>query len=74
MAFLGVFRGYFQGHGTMVPTATSQIAEQVFFNAVVSVAAGYMLFKAGTERDLAEGTEDIPFGRPTAPAVVRLVL
>ena len=56
MAFLGVFRGYFQGHGTMVPTATSQIAEQVF-NAVVSVAAGYMLFKAGTERDLAEGTE-----------------
>lgn len=56
MAFLGVFRGYFQGHGTMVPTATSQIAEQVF-NAVVSVAAGYMLFKAGTERDLTEGTE-----------------
>lgn len=25
MAYLGVLRGYFQGHGTMVPTAFSQI-------------------------------------------------
>ena len=28
MAYLGVLRGYFQGHGTMVPTAFSQIFEQ----------------------------------------------
>nr|WP_314503062.1 polysaccharide biosynthesis protein [uncultured Lachnoanaerobaculum sp.] len=42
MAYLGVLRGYFQGHSTMVPTALSQIFEQVV-NAVVSVAAAYYL-------------------------------
>lgn len=54
MAFLGVLRGYFQGHGTMIPTAFSQIAEQVI-NAIVSVAAGYYLFAAGAARDIKEG-------------------
>ena len=43
MAYLGVFRGYFQGHGTMVPTACSQVFEQII-NAIVSVAAGSYLF------------------------------
>ena len=43
MAYLGVLRGYFQGRGTMVPTAASQIFEQIV-NAVVSVAAGSVLF------------------------------
>lgn len=43
MAYLGVFRGYFQGRGTMVPTACSQIFEQII-NAVVSIAAGSYLF------------------------------
>ena len=38
MAYLGVLRGYFQGTGTMVPTALSQIMEQVV-NAIVSVVA-----------------------------------
>ena len=57
MAFLGVFRGYFQGHNTMIPTAFSQIAEQIV-NAVVSIAAGYFLFLSGAARDLAEGLED----------------
>lgn len=33
---LAVFRGYFQGHNTMVPTAVSQIVEQVF-NAAFSL-------------------------------------
>ena len=36
MAYLGVLRGYFQGTGTMIPTAISQILEQVI-NAIVSV-------------------------------------
>ena len=36
VAFLGVMRGYFQGHGTMLPTAVSQIIEQII-NAVISV-------------------------------------
>ena len=28
MAYLGVLRGFFQGHGTMIPTAISQIFER----------------------------------------------
>ncbi|MBR5267189.1 MAG: oligosaccharide flippase family protein, partial [Lachnospiraceae bacterium] len=43
MAYLGVFRGYFQGRGTMVPTACSQVFEQIV-NAIISVAAGSYLF------------------------------
>ena len=42
MAYLGVIRGYFQGHSTMVPTALSQIFEQIV-NAAVSVGAAYYL-------------------------------
>ena len=38
MAYLGVLRGYFQGTGTMIPTAVSQILEQIV-NAIVSVVA-----------------------------------
>ncbi|MDD3218686.1 MAG: polysaccharide biosynthesis protein [Lachnospiraceae bacterium] len=36
--YLGVLRGYFQAHRTMVPTSISQILEQIF-NAIVSVGA-----------------------------------
>lgn len=46
MAYLGVLRGYFQGTGTMVPTAVSQILEQIV-NAVVSVVAAGLLFQVG---------------------------
>ena len=42
MAYLGVLRGYFQGHSTMIPTALSQIFEQIL-NAAVSVGAAYYL-------------------------------
>ncbi len=42
MAYLGVFRGYYQGYSTMLPTAMSQIIEQVI-NAFVSVGAAYYL-------------------------------
>lgn len=38
VALLGVFRGYFQGHGDMVPTSVSQIMEQIV-NAAISVFA-----------------------------------
>jgi stage V sporulation protein B len=38
---LSVFRGYMQAHNTMVPTAISQIIEQIM-NAVVSVGAAYI--------------------------------
>ncbi len=39
---LGVLRGYFQAHGSMVQTSVSQILEQIA-NAVVSISAAYLL-------------------------------
>ena len=41
VAVLGVLRGFFQGLGTMMPSAISQIIEQIV-NAIVSIAAAYM--------------------------------
>lgn len=46
MCILGVLRGFFQGLGTMVPTAVSQIFEQIV-NAVVSIGAAMYLYKVG---------------------------
>ena len=54
MAFLGTLRGYFQGHGTMIPTAVSQIIEQIV-NAVVSVTACWFLFNYGLTLDTGGG-------------------
>lgn len=51
MAFLGVLRGYFQGTGTMLPTAVSQILEQIV-NAAVSLGAAWILFQEGTKANL----------------------
>lgn len=42
MGYLGVLRGYFQGKSTMVPTAISQILEQVV-NAFMSVGAAWYM-------------------------------
>ena len=47
VAIMGVMRGYFQGLGTMMPTAVSQIIEQIV-NAFVSVIAAYYLFAYGS--------------------------
>lgn len=49
--FLGVLRGYFQAHSTMMPTSVSQILEQIM-NAVVSIGAAVLfirLFAQGKE-------------------------
>lgn len=51
MAYLGVLRGFFQGHSTMVPTAVSQIFEQIV-NAVVSLLAAKTLFDVGVQSNL----------------------
>ncbi len=48
VALVGVLRGFFQGLGTMVPSAFSQIAEQIV-NAIVSVAAAWILFAQGAK-------------------------
>ena len=47
---LGVLRGYFQAHGTMVPTSFSQILEQVL-NAVVSILAAVLLMRMVAGQD-----------------------
>lgn len=41
---LGVLRGYFQAHGTMLHTSISQILEQIL-NAAVSILAAYLLIQ-----------------------------
>lgn len=46
VSVMGVLRGYFQGLGTMVPTAVSQILEQVFV-LIGSIAGAYVLFGYG---------------------------
>lgn len=47
--FLGVLRGYFQAHRTMLPTSISQLIEQVF-NAIVSIVGALILTDiAGSE-------------------------
>lgn len=47
---LGVLRGYFQAHGTMLQTSVSQILEQIL-NAVVSLVAAYLFMKAVASSD-----------------------
>lgn len=50
---LGVLRGYFQAHKSMVQTSVSQILEQIA-NAAVSVGAAYLLIKS------VMGTMEVP--------------
>ena len=47
---LGVFRGYFQAHRTMLQTSFSQIVEQIL-NAVVSLLAAYLLMRLVADKD-----------------------
>ncbi len=71
MCILGVLRGFFQGLGTMIPTAMSQIFEQIV-NAIVSVAAAYVLYDMGSsvgkavEYSAAGGTLGTALGALTA--------
>lgn len=46
VSVMGVFRGYFQGLGTMVPTAVSQVLEQIFV-LIGSIAGTYVLYNYG---------------------------
>lgn len=57
VAVLGVIRGFFQGLGTMMPSAVSQILEQIF-NAVVSVVAAFILFGYGARIGSVLGNSD----------------
>ncbi|MCI9168239.1 MAG: polysaccharide biosynthesis protein [Dorea sp.] len=44
VAVLGVFRGFFQGNKSMIPTAISQVLEQIV-NAAVSILGAYFLLR-----------------------------
>ena len=57
VAVLGVLRGFFQGLGTMMPSAVSQIIEQIV-NAIVSVWAAYVLFGYGKRLGAVLGDPD----------------
>lgn len=55
-SFMAVFRGYFQGMNTMVPTAISQIVEQIFNAAFSLILASYLLTR-GSLIDEATGLQ-----------------
>ena len=65
VALLGVFRGFFQGYGTMMPTAFSQTIEQII-NAIVSIAGAYILLKVG--QNMASGANKKSYGAAYAAA------
>lgn len=71
VAVLGVLRGFFQGKNNMLPTAVSQIAEQIV-NAIVSVGAAYIMMKMHSASEkiagygAAGGTMGTLFGAMTA--------
>lgn len=56
VAIMGVLRGYFQGLGTMIPTAISQVLEQIV-NAVVSIVGAQVLLGYGESVAKKQGNE-----------------
>ena len=46
VSVMGVFRGYFQGLGTMMPTAVSQVLEQIFV-LIGSIVGASVLYNYG---------------------------
>jgi stage V sporulation protein B len=66
---MSVFRGYFQGHQWMMPTAVSQVLEQLFRVAAVIILA-FVLFPRGLEYAAAGAT----FGAVVGGGVGLIVL
>ena len=59
VAVMGVLRGYFQGMGTMLPTAASQIIEQIV-NAIVSVIGASYLVEMGKKAAESKNIPSLP--------------
>lgn len=57
VAILGVLRGFFQGLGSMMPTAVSQVLEQIA-NAIVSIWAAYVLYNYGMKVGAVLGNQE----------------
>ena len=60
VAIMGVIRGFFQGMGTMVPTALSQIVEQIV-NAIVSIIGASYLIEVGKKAVESKKNPSLPF-------------
>lgn len=60
VAVMGVIRGYFQGLGTMVPTAVSQILEQIV-NAIVSIIGASTLLEMGKKAAASQNEPSLPY-------------
>lgn len=71
-SLLAVFRGYFQGHNTMVPTALSQVVEQIF-NAAFSLGLAILFLKESLEMGAAGGTLGTSFGVAAGLIVVVVI-
>ena len=69
VAVMSSFRGYFQGMNTMVPTAISQVIEQIF-NAVFSVFIAWVLVPKSIALGAAGGTIGTGVGALAGLAVV----
>ena len=74
VAILGVFRGYFQGMGTMIPTVVSQVVEQIF-NALISIIGAILLLGVGTRaaEELLRASETYPLTYGAAGATLGTV-
>lgn len=60
VAVMGVLRGFFQGMGTMIPTALSQILEQIV-NALVSIIGASYLLEMGKKAAESKTEPSLPF-------------
>ena len=69
MAYLGILRGYFQGTGNMMPTAVSQILEQIV-NAVMSVLMAWILFGYGVQANAVYGETEYSYAYGAAGGTV----
>lgn len=73
---LGVLRGYFQAHRSMVQTSVSQILEQIL-NAVVSIGAAYLLITfmlSGTQKYVLNDDYSVSFGGEIVQEVAEAVV
>ena len=74
-AIMGVLRGYYQGKNTMLPTAISQLLEQLF-HVVVGLVAAIMFMKlfADSEYQMAYGAAGGTFGTLVGAVISLLFL
>lgn len=73
---LGVLRGYFQAHRTMLQTSVSQVIEQVM-NAVISILAAFLMITlalSGTERFTISGEHAVYFGQEIVQETADVVI